>query len=754
MRDGAGARSVGRAQPQASGGSFLEVKLRRPPSRGDWVRRERLMSRMGAVRDHPVTLIAAPVGYGKTILAAQWLEEAGPRSAWLSLDPDENDPCRLRAHVAAALERADGGSGPGPATGGLIDDSAAPGPTLSAIVDSLAATAEDIVVVLDDFHVITGAEGHAQIEHLVEHLPPQAHLVILTRADPGLRLGRLRASGDLLEIRADDLAFTVDEAEAVLAREGATLDVDSTHRLMGRTEGWPAGLYLAGLSLAGRADPDSFVRDFSGGNRFIGDYLVEEVLARHSDDLRTFIESVSVLDRFSPDLCDHVTGTTRSGMALRELERTNLFLVPLDDDRHWYRFHHLLAAVARSELDLHRPGEARVLHARAAEWFSRRGNVDEAVRHSIAAGDLQTASMLVEVHWLDYVDAGRIATVLAWLKAIGPLNEASDPAASATAAWMAALVGDEAALRTRLASLTSVREHGPLPDGSRSVESATAMIAGLFGYGGPGEMMRGAERAVALETDRYSPFYAVANAALGHAAYVRGDLDRALAPLVNAWRNDRAPVIIQVVALAIESLVQDELGETERARERADSAMELLDSHGLRGVPQASLAFTAHGRALAADGAVEPGLATLARGLSLRRESPAHGPWGMVDHLIVHSRVAAEAGHAVLARRLLDELDSHLARFTEGLEAIDARVAHVRRLLHDEDGDVAPGQALTDRELDILRILQGTMSLHEISEELYLSSNTVKTHARAIYRKLGVHARADAVVTGRRQGFI
>ncbi|MCW2823195.1 MAG: transcriptional regulator [Aeromicrobium sp.] len=753
MRDGEAARSVDRAQSRASRGSFLEAKLHRPPSRDDWMRRERLISRMRAVRDHPVTLIAAPVGYGKTILTAQWLEETRPRAAWLSLDPDENDPRRLRAHVAAALERADSGPGTELTTPGMIDDTAAPGPTLSAIVDSLAVTDEDIVVVLDDFHVITGAEGHAQVEHLVEHLPPRAHLVILTRADPGLRLGRLRASGDLLEIRADDLAFTCDEAETVLAREGAMLDEDSTRRLMGRTEGWPAGLYLAGLSLAGRDDPDAFVRDFSGGNRFIGDYLVEEVLARHSDELRTFIESVSVLDRFSAGLCDHVTGSTRSGAILRELERTNLFLVPLDDARHWYRFHRLFSAVARTELDLRRPGEARVLQARAAEWFSRRGNVDEAVRHSIAAGDTETASLLVEVHWLHYVDAGRIATVLAWLDAIGPLNEASGPAASMTAAWLAALVGDEAALHAALVSLEAVREHGPLPDGSRSVESATAMIAALFGYDGPDDMMRGAERAVALETDRYSPFYAVANAAMGHAAYVQGDLERALTPLVNAWRNDRAPVIIQVLALAIESLVQDELGETTRAGERADAAMALLESHGLRGVPQASLAFTARGRALAVAGDVEQALAVLAKGLSLRRESPAHGPWGMVHHLVVHARVAAEAGHTELARRLLDELDSQLARFTDGLGAVDARVVDIRRLLHEPD-DVGAGQDLTDRELDVLRILQGSMSLQEISDELYLSANTVKTHARAIYRKLGVHAREEAVVAGRQQGLI
>ena len=248
-----------------------------------------------------------------------------------------------------------------------------PGTLLPAIVNALAAMPEEIVIVLDDFHFIRDAACHDQVEFLVDSLPALAHLVIVTRADPGLRLGRLRASGGLAEIRADDLCFTADEASALLEHEGVHLSDRSVAQLMQRTEGWPAGLYLATLSLAGREDPDEFVRAFSGGNRFVGDYLTEEVLSRHSPEVREFITSISILERFSASLCDHVVGTTASATLLHDLSRTNLFVVPLGDDGVWFRFHHLFAAVARSELEITHPERVRSLHARAAEWFREHG---------------------------------------------------------------------------------------------------------------------------------------------------------------------------------------------------------------------------------------------------------------------------------------------------------------------------------------------------------------------------------------------
>lgn len=733
--------------------SFLEAKLHRPARRADWVHRDRLLQAMSQVCERPVTLIAAPAGYGKTTVIAQWLDEARPPAAWVSLDSGDNDPNQFWTHIATAIERA-GGTVPFRARRRGVPWARPPGSMLSSVVDALNAMTTDVILVLDDFHCIHDATCHDQLELLIEHLPSQAHLVVSTRADPGLRLGRLRASGELVELRADDLSFTTDEARTLLTQEQIVLDDESIDLLMQRTEGWPAGIYLAGLSLNGRGDAAAFVRSFSGNNRFIGDYLTEEVLNRHAPDVREFITTISILDRFSADLCDQVAGISESAALLHDLEHTNLFLVPLDDERCWYRFHHLFGAVARSELETSHPDDLPGLHARAATWYRDNAYVDEAIKHSIASNRSDIAADLVQGHWLQYVDAGRIATVLGWVESIGEPTWEAEPGASVTAAWLAALNGDQETLASRLTDLEMFTAVGPLPDGTRSVESAVAMIQGLFGFGGPVEMLKGAQRAVALETDPRSPFHSLANVSLGHAAYVAGDLEQAAVPLARVRRNEHAPAIVQILGLATESLIGYELDDLPRSLERAEQAMAIVDEHQLRAVPQASLAYTALGAAQAGAGDLTPALATLARGLVLRRESTAHGPWGMIHHLLVNARVAAQAGRHGLARELMAELETRLDTFSEGMTAMNARLTAARRLIHTNPPTDLHGEPLTDRELDILRLLRGTLSLHEIAAELYLSFNTVKTHTRAVYRKLGVHTREDAVHIGRQHQLI
>ena len=356
---------------------------------------------------------------------------------------------------------------------------------------------------------------------------------------------------------------------------------------MDRTEGWPAGLYLATLSMTGRTDPDEFVRQFSGNDRFIGDYLTEEVLGRHTDEDREFIASVSILDRLCAPLCDFVAERTGSAVTLRELERSNMFLVPLDEHGEWYRFHHLFATAARSELAITHPDRVSSLHDRAATWLREHGYVDEAIKHLLEAGNTGEAALLVQANWVQYVVAGRTATVAGWLRELGPSTHASDPAAGVTAAWVAAMSGDEAALAAHLAALREFEDHGPLPDGSKSVASAIAMIEGLFGFGGPAEMAAGARRAVELETDGRSPFYAIALMSLGHVAYVEGDLDRAGSLLARAMHNDSAQAIIQVMSASLHSLVEAEIGHLDRALELADLAMNIVESKGMHAMPQA-----------------------------------------------------------------------------------------------------------------------------------------------------------------------
>ena len=664
-----------RRAPAPSIDSFLETKLHPPPTRDNWISRDRLVEAMVRATRHPVTLVAAPAGYGKTTLVAQWVKRADRLpTAWVSLDSGDNDPDRFWTHVAAALERA-GCVLPADEPSHVIgaDNGPVPGALLPGLLNAVAAMPDDIALVLDDFHLIQQTACYEQVQFLVANLPRQAHLVIISRSDPGLRLGRLRASSDLAEIRAGDLSFTADEAADLLAHDDVHLSEEAVSQLIERTEGWPAGLYLAALSLAGRADPDAFVRGFSGGNRFVGDYLTEEVLSRQTDRVREFITTVSILDRFSASLCDHVVGITDSAAILDDLERSNLFLVPLDDERQWFRFQHLFAAVALSELEITRPEDMATLHARAASGSRSHGHVGEAVQHSLAAGNTEEAAGLVQANWLQYVDAGRDATVLTWLDSLGARAVRAGPAARVTSAWMAALVGDETALADHLAGLDELPDYGPLPDGTRSVESAVAMIQGLFGYCGPLEMMAYGQRAVELETDVRSPYYAIANVILGHATYVLGDSERAILPLRAAARSDHGPGVIRVLGLSLEAFVQAECGDMARSRERAELAMDIVNTRSLRASPQASLAFAALGQAQAAAGKVDDALETLELGLAIRRQTSSQGVWGSIHHLLITARVAAQAGRFPLARELLGELSVRMNRFSEGMEAMIAR---------------------------------------------------------------------------------
>ena len=434
------------ARPQVD--TILEAKLHWPPGRDDWVRRERLIDQMHRATRHQVTLVAAPAGYGKTILVAQWLGSRAASPCCVGLAR----PRRQRPQPAVGARR----RGPRPAPAARCPLSLPPnGPAATCpgrcsrrIVNALAAMPDEIVIVLDDFHFLRDAACHDQVEFLVDSLPAQAHLVIITRADPGLRLGRLRASGGLAEIRADDLASPRRRRPPCSPREDVHLSDASRSSSscnaprVGRPAStsprcpWPVG-----------ATPTSSSAQFSGGNRFVGDYLTEEVLSRHTDEVREFITSMSILDRFSAPLCDHVLGHDGLG---RDPARPRAHQpVPRPARRRggvWFRFHHLFAAVARSELEIDAPRAGAGPCTRGPlEWFRDHGHIDEAVKHSLRRRRRRGRGLLVQENWLAYVDAGRAATVRGWLEALGAARGRTDPAAEVTAAWMAALSGDEEA---------------------------------------------------------------------------------------------------------------------------------------------------------------------------------------------------------------------------------------------------------------------------------------------------------------------
>ncbi len=380
---------------------LLDTKLYVPRLRRGLVARPRLSERLDGGAESKLTLISAPAGFGKTTLLAEWLAAipAGARSTgWLSLDPGDNQPATFWTYLIAALQT----TAPGLGTGALsLLQSPQPPPieaVLAMLLNDLAAVPGDIVLVLNDYHVIDAPDITDGMVFLLEHLPPQVHLVIATRADPALPLARLRAQGELVEIRAADLRFTPEEAATYLNEVmGLDLGAKDVAALEGRTEGWIAALQLAALSMQGRDDVAGFIAGFSGDDRYIVDYLVEEVLHRQPEAVRSFLLETSILGPLSGPLCDAVTGHDGGKAMLESLDRGNLFLVPLDDRRWWYRYHQLFADVLRARLMDERPELVPELHRRACEWYVEHGDRSEAISHAMAAGDFARAADLIEL---------------------------------------------------------------------------------------------------------------------------------------------------------------------------------------------------------------------------------------------------------------------------------------------------------------------------------------------------------------------
>jgi LuxR family maltose regulon positive regulatory protein len=378
---------------------LVQTKLVASRLRPRSVDRPRLLDLLAVGSSARLTLVSAPAGFGKTTLIASWLDGRRPsaRTAWVSLDARDTDATTYWTYLLVAVDRA----APGSAAAAL--DQLRTGRTpvealLAGLLNELSVLPEDLTVVLDDYHLADGPGIQPGMAFLVDHLPPQVHLVISTRADPGLPLPRLRVRGELVEIRAADLRFTVHEAATYLDQvHDVRLPAADVATLESRTEGWAAALQLAALSLRGRSRPSEFVAGFAGADRFVVDYLADEVLDRQSPDVRRFLLHTSVLERMSGPLCDALTGGTDGRRTLVELERANLFVVALDDQRRWYRYHHLFADVLRAHLLEERPDDVRALHRCASDWFDRHDDPEHAVSHALAAGDVERAATLVEL---------------------------------------------------------------------------------------------------------------------------------------------------------------------------------------------------------------------------------------------------------------------------------------------------------------------------------------------------------------------
>src|SRR5213082_699009 len=398
---------------------ILATKLYIPRLRPNVVSRPRLLERLNEGLHRKLTLIAAPAGFGKTTLVSEWVEGIERATAWLSLDEGENDPARFLAYLVAALQTIAATLGEGVL--GVLQSSQPPPPEaiLTALLNEITTLLDQFVLVLDDYHVIDAKPVDLALTFLVEHLPPQMHLVIATREDPPLPLAHLRARGELTELRAADLRFTPSEVAAFLnSVMGLSLSPGDIAALEDRTEGWIAGLQLAALSMRGREDIPEFIRAFTGDHRYILDYLVEEVLTRQPAPVRSFLLQTAILDRLSGPLCDAVTGQEEGNARLEALERGNFFVVPLDDRRHWYRYHHLFAEVLSAHLMAEQPDQVATLHLRASEWYEQNGSAADAIRHALAAKDFERAADLVELAVPAMRRSRQETTVLGWLKAL------------------------------------------------------------------------------------------------------------------------------------------------------------------------------------------------------------------------------------------------------------------------------------------------------------------------------------------------
>ena len=419
---------------------LLATKLYLPGPRPGQVPRPRLTERLDEGLERGLVLVCAPAGYGKTVLLADWTRRGGQPTAWLSLDAGDNDPARFWRHVVAALDQAIPGIGervapllgpPAPSSfQGLVTE----------LINALAA--DEALLVLDDYHLIGAPQVHESLAFLVEHRPAGICVVLASRSDPPLPLARLRARGQLAEVRVAELRFTPAEAAELLQHVAAALPDASVAALAARTEGWAAGLQLAALSLRGQDDAAAFVAAFTGSHRYILDYLAEEVLEGQHKHLRTFLLETSVLDRLSGPLCDAVTGRDGSQVLLEDAERAGLFLIPLDEVRGWWRYHHLFADLLRARLQAEQPGRVAQLHRNATAWYDQHGLADDAIGHAAAAGEMLWAARIIEQHYdMVYNIRGEAATIHRWLSVLPAEVIRSRPRLLLAQAHMAATSG-------------------------------------------------------------------------------------------------------------------------------------------------------------------------------------------------------------------------------------------------------------------------------------------------------------------------
>ena len=740
--------------------ALLQTKFYIPPPRQAAIQRPRLLNIMeeSLAPGRRLLLVSAPPGFGKTTLLSEWIDWAGrlqkpdtPVYCWLSLDEDDNDPARFWTYVAAALE---------PVQAGLEDNVrgllGAPQPPplqgiLTGLINALANAPHPFLLVLDDYHAIQSQPIHTGIDFLIDHQPPQMRLVLSSRSDPPIHMAHLRGRDQLVEVRGDDLRFTPEEASAFLAQSTQRLipEADAA-ALTRRTEGWATGLQMAALALREQENLEGFIQQFTGSHRYVLDYLVEEVLDRQPAETQDFLLYTSILERLCGPLCDALVGekvSSPSQNILEQLEHKNLFLVPLDQGRLWYRYHRLFADLLRTRLKHTQPALLPILHSKAATWFAGQGYLAETLHHALTAGDSEMAAGMLERHGMDLLKRGEHVSLLGWLERLPKDALLRHPWLPVYHAWALLLSGQMEALKPLL------QRSGQEVAGDELRGHIAAIRAYAAAYQGEAELaVEQAHLALDLLPTSDLTVRGVVTFTLGGISYMRGDKDSAIRAFGEAAQAGEASGNIHMAVPALCAL--GSLQMAEGTLEKADATLQ----HALslsEGTPVSAGAYL--------------GLADLAlmrNDLNAARDYVGTGLelaklWGNPDSLVsgylTRAQLHAADGNIPEALESLNQarqIASGVSLSPGMSESIEALSMRISALTTGKTMQVGLVESLSEREIEVLRSIADGLSNQEIAEQLFISVGTVKAHTASIYRKLDVNSRTQAIARARSLGLL
>lgn len=697
-------------------------------------------------------VVTAPAGYGKSTLAAQWSARDPRPSGWITIDGADRDPYLLLTYVAAALDAID------PLPDGSLDRLTRADLELEHLLDELAAVLASrprpFLLVLDDVHLLGDAIDNPVLRAVGRHRAPGSTMAFLTRAAPPLRVSRAIVGGELLCLEARDLALAPEETTALLHTVGFDPDDELATSVHELTEGWPAGVYMAALALRDSDDPRAAARDLRGRQRRIADFFSEEVLPALDPSDLEFLLATAVLDRCCGELCDAALERSGSGAVLERLARENRFVIPLDDVGEWYRYHHLFGDMLHAEQCRRDPDGAGAVARRASAWWEQQSDPDRAFWLALAAGERRRAIELVARFSPILQNSRRIPTVDRWIHAFADDEVVAEPALAVTAAWNALLTEDVERVQ-RFATAVELRsETGPFPDGTPPA-AAAALLRALTTSRGLGEVRRDASRAFD-EHPPTSPYRAIAALLDGAARHLLGETERGRERTETAIALGRVhlhPVVAQGLAMRARAEVIE--GDWIAAARSIDEAMEVVEEHWLGERPAIGQVIGAAALVHAKVGRTDRADEERIRGRRLIERQDDVLPFLGAMTVVELAESALITGHVDEATELLGDAERRLRRLRDtgllpfALERVGAMVsAQVRSPARPLVEPLSPA------ELRVLHYLPTHLSFGEIGEELFVSRNTVKTHAMAIYRKLGVTSRSAAVREATQHGLL